>query len=255
MRKNRVKELWKAGKAPSLAWVGTPDTYIAEQVANSGFDAIILDMQHGMTIGPDRAGLWFQAVSTTNCVPLVRVPWNEPFFIQWALDAGAYGVVVPLVDTIEDANKAGGAARYPPIGYRSNGPNRVRFYAGSDYLYHANEEVICLAMVEDINTANNIEALTKAKGIDGFYIGPTDFALSMGNDPAKFRESPVQEKACLHVLDAAKKAGMVAGIHCWSAEEAAHRHSQGFVFCPAFSDGGAIAAGAADSLKKIGATK
>jgi 4-hydroxy-2-oxoheptanedioate aldolase len=136
MRTNKVKALWREGKATSMAWLSTADTYIAEIVANVGFDAMVLDMQHGMTIGPDRAGIWLQAVSTTNTVPMVRVPWNEPVYIQWALDAGAYGVIVPLVNTFEEAKKAGLACRYPQMGYRSTGPNRVRLYGGPDYIQH-----------------------------------------------------------------------------------------------------------------------
>jgi 4-hydroxy-2-oxoheptanedioate aldolase len=251
MRRNKVKELWKSGKTPAVAWVSTADTYIAETIAYAGFDAVVLDMQHGMTIGPDRAGHWLQAVSTTGAVPFVRIPWNEPYFIQWVLDAGAYGVIVPLVDNPEEASRAGRACRYPPGGYRSNGPNRVRYYAGADYFYHANEEIICLAMIEDIRAATNIEAIAKAPGIDGFYIGPTDFALSMGNDPARFRENPEQQKAQLHVLNTARKAGLIAGIHCWSTEEAVLRHSEGFVFCPAVSDIGALSAASAAALKRV----
>ena len=108
MRINKVKSLWQEGKAPTVAWLDTADTYVAESMANVGFDALVLDMQHGMAIGPDRAALWLQAVSTTDTVPIVRVPWNEPFFIQWVLDAGAYGVIVPLVNSREEAAKAGG---------------------------------------------------------------------------------------------------------------------------------------------------
>ena len=85
MRINKVKSLWQEGKAPTVAWLDTADTYVAESMANVGFDALVLDMQHGMAIGPDRAALWLQAVSTTDTVPIVRVPWNEPFFIQWVL--------------------------------------------------------------------------------------------------------------------------------------------------------------------------
>jgi 4-hydroxy-2-oxoheptanedioate aldolase len=255
MRTNRVKELWKSGKSPTVAWLSTADTYIAETVASAGFDVLVLDMQHGMTIGPDRAGAWFQAVSTTNAVPFVRVPWNEPWFMQWALDAGAYGIIVPLVNTREEAIKAGGACRYPPAGYRSLGPNRVRYYAGADYQYHANDEIVCLAMIEDIKTVANIEDLTRAPGIDGFYIGPTDLALSMNVDPALFRESAEHGKACQRVLDAAKKSGLVAGIHCWSAEEAAKRTQQGFVFCPAMNDIIAMTNTANAALKTVRAVK
>jgi len=91
MRTNKVKSLWQEGKVPTVAWLDTADTYVAETIANVGFDVLVLDMQHGMAIGPDRAALWLQAVSTTDTMPMVRVPWNEPFFIQWVLDAGAYG--------------------------------------------------------------------------------------------------------------------------------------------------------------------
>ena len=249
MRKNKVKELWSSGKAPAVAWLSTADTFIAETVASAGLDVVVLDMQHGMTIGPDRAGAWFQAVSTTGAVPFVRVPWNEPVFIQWVLDAGAYGVIVPLINNREEAIKAGGACRYPPVGYRSLGPNRVRYYAGADYSQHANDEIVCLAMIEDIKTVSRIEDLTKAPGIDGFYIGPTDLALSMGADPATFRENAEHAKACQRVLDVAKSSGMVAGIHCWSAEEAVQRTKQGFMFCPAMSDISAITAAANNALK------
>ena len=115
MRKNKAKLLWQEGKAPTVAWLDTADTYVAEIIANIGFDVLVLDMQHGMAIGPDRAALWLQAVSTTDTMPMVRVPWNEPFFIQWVLDAGAYGVIVPLVNNREEAAKAGGPAVIPRL--------------------------------------------------------------------------------------------------------------------------------------------
>ena len=255
MRTNKVKELWKSNKSPAVAWLSTADTYIAETVANAGFDVLVLDMQHGMTIGPDRAGTWFQAVSTTSAVPFVRVPWNEPWFIQWVLDAGAYGVIVPLVNNREEAAKAGGACRYPPAGYRSLGPNRVRYYGGADYSQRANDEVVCLAMIEDIKTVAHIEELTRASGIDGFYIGPTDLALSMGVEPNLFRESAEHAKACQRVLDVAKSSGLVAGIHCWSAEETVQRTKQGFMFCPAMNDIMAITTTANAAVKAVHGTK
>jgi len=208
-------------------------------------------MQHGMTIGPDRAGPWFQAVSTTDTVPMVRVPWNEPVFIQWALDAGAYGVVVPLVNTREEASKAGRACRYPPLGYRSVGPNRVRLYAGADYAQHANEEIICLVMIEDINTVDRIEELAEAPGIDGFYIGPADLALSIGITPANYLKNARHGEACQKVLDVAKAHNLIAGVHCGSAEEVVQRINQGFMFCPAVSDVGAVRAGANAALQTV----
>ena len=89
MRPNKIKQLWREGKPAAIAWVGSADPYMAEVLANVGLDALVLDMQHGMGIGPDRAAQWFQAVSTTGTVPMARVPWNDPVWFQWVLDAGA----------------------------------------------------------------------------------------------------------------------------------------------------------------------
>ena len=251
MRKNKVKELWRKGIAPTFAWLSTADTYIAEAMANVGFDAMLLDMQHGMTIGPDRAGLWLQAVSTTDTIPMVHVPWNEPVFIQWALDAGAYGVIVPLVNTREEAAKAGRACRYPPLGYRSCGLNRVRFYAGEDYVQQANEEIICLVMVEDINTVNRIEELAEAPGIDGFYIGPADLAMSIGVAPTNYLKSARHAEACQKVLDVSKAHNLITGIQCKSPEEVVQRIKQGFMLSNAVNDVGAIMAGANAALQTV----
>ena len=212
MRPNKVKQLWREGKPAAIAWVGSADTYMAEVLANVGLDALVLDMQHGMGIGPDRAAQWFQAVSTTGTVPLARVPWNDPVWFQWVLDAGAYGIIVPLVNNGEEAAKAGMSCRYPPIGFRSIGPNRAPLYAGSDYLAHANEEIICLVMVENINTIPNLEEMAKAPGIDGFYIGPADLAMSMGVDPRQYQGSKEHAEASQKVLDVAGPTGWSPGL-------------------------------------------
>lgn len=251
MRPNKVKAMWKQGKPVAVGWVSSADTYVAEVMANAGFDALVLDMQHGMGIGPDRAATWLQAVSTTETVPMVRVPWNEPQYVQWVLDAGAYGVIVPLVNSKEEAAKAGGACRYPPLGYRSIGPNRARLYGGPDYFQHANQEVVCLVMVEDLRTVDQIDELAKAPGIDGFYIGPADLAISMGVAPGGYRQDERHAAACQRVVDAAKSHGLVAGTHCGGPEEAVQRFSQGFKFCPIGSDVGMIAAGAAAALQTV----
>ena len=251
MRANRLKELWRAGKPATMAWLSTADTFVAETLANAGFDALVLDMQHGMTIGPDRAGLWLQAVGNSDTVPVVRVPWNEPVYIQWVLDAGAAGVIVPLVNSLEEASKAGRACRYPPTGFRSVGPNRVSLGSGADYLQRANDEVVCLVMVEDIRTVGRVEELARAPGIDGFYIGPSDLAATMGLEPLSFRTSQEHARACQRVLDVARAHKLVAGIHCWNAEEAVQRQKQGFVFCPAMMDTSALRAQADAALATV----
>ena len=134
MRKNRVKELWRQGKPVVAGWISAGSTYITESMAHAGFDALVVDMQHGMAITPDTVVACLQAISTTDTVPIVRVPWNRPEWIQYVLDAGAMGVIVPLVNTYEEAAKAGGACRYPPLGYRSAGPNRAVLYGATTTL-------------------------------------------------------------------------------------------------------------------------
>ena len=251
MRVNKVKTLWQQGKAPTVAWLFSADTYIGELIANAGFDALVLDMQHGMGIGPDRAALWLQAVSTKDTVPIVRVPWNEPAYIQWVLDAGAYGVIVPLVNSREEAAKAAGACRYPPLGYRSVGPNRARFYGGVDYLEGANREVICLIMIENINTVAHVEELAGVRGIDGFFIGPADLAVTIGLAPGEIQNSSRHAEACRLVLDVAKSHGLIAGVYSRSAQEMLRRTEEGFMFCPCINDVHALTVAADATLQEI----
>ena len=172
MRSNKIKAMWREGKPAAAGWLSTGNTYLAEAMAHAGYDAVIIDMQHGMAVTTDKAIACLQAISTTDTVPMVRLPWNDPQVIQFVLDAGAYGVIVPLVNTYDDAVAAGRASRYPPVGDRSFGANRARFYAGADYAEHANEEIIVLVMIETLQAVENLEQIAKAPGIDGFYIGP-----------------------------------------------------------------------------------
>jgi 4-hydroxy-2-oxoheptanedioate aldolase len=248
MRPNRVKQMWREGKPVACAWLSTADTYIAETLANAGLDAIVVDMQHGMAIGPDRAALALQAISTTSTVPLVRVPWNEPAYIQWVLDAGAYGVIVPLVNTRADAEKAAGACRYAPLGYRSNGANRARYYVGQDYFEHANEEIICLVMTETVQALDNLDAIGTTPGVDGFYIGPTDLAITMGLPPQLDHPDPRHAEAVQKVVDAARRLGIQAGIHTTGAEEVVRRYRQGFTFATLGNDVGYVAEGVRQAL-------
>lgn len=251
MRPNKLKQIWSEGAPANMGWMSSPDTLLAETLAYAGFDALTLDMQHGMGIGPDRAATWLQAVSQTDTVPLVRVPWNDPSYMQWVLDAGAYGVIVPLIGSREEAERAAGACRYPPVGFRSVGPNRVRNYAGTDYVDKANEEIVCLVMVEHIDTIAELDDIAQVPGIDGFYIGPMDLAQTMGLEPARYVSSKEHADACQEVLDAAKRHGLVAGTHCGSPEEASKRFDQGFQLCPVLSDSRALAEAASDALKVI----
>jgi 4-hydroxy-2-oxoheptanedioate aldolase len=253
---NKVREMWREGKPVTMGWCSTPDPYVAEVMARSGFDALVLDMQHGMTIGPDRAGIWLQIVGQTAVVPIVRIPWNEPVFAQQVLDAGAMGIIVPLCSTLEDAKKGIGGCKYPPVGFRSNGPNRTGL-VHTDYFAHANDEVLCLLMIETVDGLKNVEAFAQMPGCDGFYIGPSDLAISMGLKPSMDHKDPAHIAAVQKVIDAAKKYGKNAGIHLGSAEEGVRRYKQGFNFNPICTDIGALRQGVRESMEvfKAGVAK
>jgi 4-hydroxy-2-oxoheptanedioate aldolase len=251
VKANRIKQLWREKKPVACAWMSTADTYVAETLANAGLDAIVVDMQHGMALGPDRVAVVLQAISTTETVPLVRVPWNEPFLIQYVLDAGAFGVIVPMVNNRAEAEKAAGACRYAPLGYRSNGANRARFVFGQDYVLHANDEIICLVMIETTEALENLEEIGGTPGIDGLYIGPSDLALSLGLEARLDHPDPRHAEAVQRVLDAAKGLGLRAGIHTTGAEEARRRHAQGFELTTLGADIGFVAAGVRQEISAL----
>lgn len=252
MRPNKVKELWRSGKPAAMAWCSTADTFTAEVMVRGGFDALVLDMQHGMGIGPDRAATWLQIVGQNeNVTPIVRVPWNEPAFIQWVLDAGAMGVIIPMVNNLEDARKAIGACRYPPVGYRSNGPNRARYVNGADYSSRANDEVICLVMMETVEGIENLDEIAKLPGVDGYYIGPTDLAISMGLPPAFDVQDARHARAVQKVVDVARANGQYAGIHTGTVEEGIRRVKQGFSLVPVCNDIWLLSAGINQSISEF----
>ena len=252
MRPNKIKAMWREGKPAAAGWLSTGNTYLAEAMAHAGYDAVIIDMQHGMAVTTDKAVACLQAISTTDTVPMVRLPWNDPQVIQFVLDAGAYGVIVPLVNTYDDAVAAGRASRYPPIGDRSFGANRARFYAGADYAEHANEEIIVLVMIETLQAVENLEQIAKAPGIDGFYIGPSDLAVSMGLSPGPDAfKNPDHLAACQRVLDVANASGVAPCHHGAGPADAARLFAQGFKLCQIGSDILMVTNGAANALKTL----
>src|SRR6266542_5625968 len=147
MRENTLRTIWAKGGAVLNGWLTIPSTWTAELMAQQGWDSLTVDTQHGL-IGYDVALPMFQAISTTPVFPLARAPWNEPGGIMKLLDAGAMGIICPMVNCAEEAKAFVGACRYAPAGYRSAGPTRASLYAGSNYLLKANESVVALAMIE-----------------------------------------------------------------------------------------------------------
>src|SRR3990172_5682588 len=143
-----------------------------------------------------------RAISTTPTIPFVRVPWNDPATIMKVLDAGAYGVVVPLVNNREEAERAVWAAKYPPAGGRSSGPARATLYAGNDYQAHSNEEIAVIVMIETAEGLANLDEILSVPGVDCAYMGPSDLAYAIGLQPTGANRDPKPEAAAMQIYDA-----------------------------------------------------
>jgi 4-hydroxy-2-oxoheptanedioate aldolase len=215
-----MKQIWREGRWVTMGWLSLSYPFTAEVMARQGFDALVIDMQHGFT---DMSDLWhvLQAVSQTDTVPVVRVASNDPAAIMKALDLGAYAIIVPLINTAEDAAKAVAACRYPPVGMRSSGPVRAVHYGGSDYIAKANEEIVVMAMIETKEGLANLDAICATPGLDAIYIGPSDLSFALGMAPRSDNPDPVHMAACDRIRDAAHKHGIKACLHCASAAFAA----------------------------------
>ena len=182
MRKNKAKEIIKAGKAVINGWLQIPSTVSAETMAQQGWDTLTIDMQHGL-VDYTNAMPMMQVISATEIVPMARVNWNEPGQIMKILDAGCYGIICPMVINRNEAERFVQACRYPPDGYRSFGPIRGLIYGGADYADHANNEILKMAMIETKEALENLDAIMSTPGLDGIYIGPADLSLAIGEKP------------------------------------------------------------------------
>jgi 4-hydroxy-2-oxoheptanedioate aldolase len=243
MRENRIRTLWKNGGAVVNGWLTIPNAFAAETMAHQGWDSLTIDLQHGV-VDYQCAVNMLAAISTTNTVPVVRVPWLEPGILMKTLDAGAYGVICPMVNTRDDAAKLVAWTHYPPLGTRSFGPVRALLYSGADYPAHANDEVVIFAMIETKQALDNLDQILSVEGLDAVYIGPSDLSLALGCKPSfDDPERPVVE-AIDHILERAKAHGVVAGIHNGAPRAALERIGKGFQFVTVSSDARLMAAGA-----------
>jgi len=248
LRPNRLRDIWQAGKPASNCWLALGHQYVAELVSHQGWDSVTIDMQHGLA---DYAGMcaMLTAISTSETVPLVRVPWNEPGDVMRALDAGAYGIICPNVDTREQCERFVGACRYAPLGYRSVGPRRAALYAGADYVSHANDTVLAIVQVESKTALANVDQIAAVKGLDMLYIGPSDLGLSLGREPRADQTDSVVVEAIDRILASAKRAGLKAGIYCRNADYAKAMMEKGFDLATVTSDEAMIASGGAVARK------
>jgi 4-hydroxy-2-oxoheptanedioate aldolase len=250
MRENRLRSMWKAGQAAVNGWLAIPSSFSAETMAHQGWDTLTIDLQHGVVDYQAMVGM-LQAISTTPTVPLVRVPWLEPGILMKTLDAGAYGVICPMVSTREDAQKLVAYTSYAPRGTRSFGPIRALLYGGPDYPEHANDTIVRFAMIETAQALDNLDQILSVEGLDAVYIGPSDLSLALGCKPTFDDVDPKVAQAIAHVLDRAKAHQVVAGIHNGAPEAALKRIGMGFQFVTVGSDARLMAAGAQGVVGKM----
>ncbi|WLQ35194.1 aldolase/citrate lyase family protein [Streptomyces castrisilvae] len=219
IRANRVQELIHAGRTVVNAWVSSGSPYAAEALSHCAYDAVTIDLQHGM-FGIDTAIALLQGVSAGPAVPMVRCTQLDPAEIGKLLDAGAYGIICPSIDTPQQCAELVAACRYPPLGRRSYGPARGLLYGGPDYPAAADRTVQVWAMVESATALENLDAILAVPGLDGVYVGPNDLALSLGVRPATVPMAPVVEQALARVATGAHAAGVAAGVYCGDAATA-----------------------------------
>ena len=249
MRRNTLRDIWDDGGAALGGWLTVPCGFSAEIMANSGFDWVCVDMQHGL-IGETRMVEMLQAISSSSSVPLCRVPRNEPGVIGKCLDAGAWGVIVPMVNTPEEAAAAVLSCRYSPFGVRSYGPLRARYYAGFDYFERADEEVLCIVMVETKQAVENVEEIAAVPGVDAIYVGPADLSVTLGLPPAADQAAEEFCDALERILGACERNDVVPGI-AGNADVAVKRLAQGFRLVEVASDSGLIGLGAGRALSQV----
>ena len=225
MRKNKLKEIFKSGKAAVNGWLQIPNSFTAELMANQNWDSLTLDMQHGL-LGYQKVVEMLQAISGYNITPMVRVPWNEPSMVMKCLDAGAYGIICPMVNTKEECERFVSACRYAPRGNRSFGPVRARIYGGDDYFLHANDTLLNFAMIETSEAVDNLDKILSVEELDAVYVGPSDLAVTMGYVPFTYEKEV--EDCIKHIVETCKKYNIKAGIHCPDGKTVKERFDMGY---------------------------
>jgi 4-hydroxy-2-oxoheptanedioate aldolase len=251
--KNKLKSLWADGTPTLNGWLSIGSAFTAEIMAAQGYDSICIDIQHG-ALDYSAALPMFQAMRASGVVPLARVPWLEPGIVMKVVDAGAYGVICPMVNTAQQAAELVSYLRYPPLGQRSFGPTRANFSAGANYAAEANGEILAFAMVETAEAMSNLDEIAATPGLDGIYVGPADLTFSLAQGrlaPAFDREEPEMIDALKKIVAACKKNGIRSALHCGTPEYAARAIAWGFDMTTVSGDSRLLAGAAQASVQRF----
>ena len=253
MIENKLKKNWSNNKATLNGWLSIPNAFTAEIMAEQGYDSITVDVQHGVIDFSDCVSM-LQAMRASGVVPISRVPWLDPAIIMKVLDAGSMGVICPMVNTKSQAEELVSYCKYPPHGVRSFGPTRANISLGANYWKEANQNIVCLAMIETQEAYDNVEEIASTPGLDGLYIGPADLTLGLGKGklaPGFDREEPEMIEATKNILAAAKKNNKIAALHCGIPEYAAKGVQWGFDMVTISNDVRLLISASSSSVKKF----
>jgi 4-hydroxy-2-oxoheptanedioate aldolase len=241
-----LREKWSAGHETLGLWLSIPSFVSAEITASIGVDYVCVDMQHGV-VDYTAGAQMIQAIELSGATPIVRVPWNEPGIIGKMLDAGSHGVIVPMVNTRDQALAIVRAARYAPAGSRSWGPVMAGL-RHSDNREWADANIAVIPMIETVEAISNLDEILSVEGVDAIYVGPADLAVSLGLGPYGNDGNPAFDDALATVVAACSRHGVVPGIHA-TGMLAPTRRRQGFRMITATSDAFAMRAGYAIELE------
>ena len=254
MRPNPVKRALKEGKTSVGTWLSLGSITAARFMARSGFAWLTVDIEHSL-VDWETATHMFATIADSGCTALARVPANRHDHIKRVLDNGAHGIVVPMVNTRQEAEHAVAAVLYPPAGNRSVGGSVHALNFGTtanDYYAHANDELLIVLQCEHIQAVEDADAIFSVPGIDAIFVGPNDLAASMRGKDGKPPGAEATKKALDHILATCKKHKVAAGIHCGSADEVNHRAAEGWQFMAITSELKMMLTGAAQEVQKLG---
>lgn len=246
--RNPLIEAWAQGRCTTNSWLFLPDATAAEIMAHAGFDSLCIDMQHGL-IDFAQALDMMRAMSATPIVPLVRAPGLDPNIIGKVLDAGALGIICPMINTADEARQLVSACRYPPRGIRSYGPMRARLHYGDDYRQHADTMTLCFAMIETRGALDQLDAILAVEGLTGVYIGPSDLAMALGTEPKLDPDHPEVVQAIEDIIRRTKAAGKRVGMHNNTPEYAMKMRDLGADFVTIGSDFRMLASAAEQAVR------
>jgi len=226
-----------------------PGAMSAEALGKAGFDWVLIDMQHGC-MDYETALSMIRAIDLSSAAPIVRVPWNDPGIIGRVLDAGALGVVIPMIQSAADARRAVDACLYPPAGSRSFGPVRVGLRDGPGYFATANARVAVIPMIETAQALEEVEAIAATPGVDALFVGPFDLSIALGLPPGDNDGEPVFDAAIARITAAAKASGVATAVLS-NAKVAPLRLKQGFQMVSVVTDINALTLAARADLDAV----